>query len=344
MKLFKDWEYWSTKYFYIPNVPYGLYLALRAKSLVFFSIANPCIRFSGNGTESKFKTLELIPKAHIPISIFIPTHEKIATVLEKIVEKNLNYPLIIKPDMGSRGLLVTQIKNESSLIDYLNKNNSIDLILQEFLDYKNECAIFYHRLPNNKKGNITSLTLKKFLTVIGDGKSSLKSLVINNERAKHYLKLISLNHPEKLDSIPEKDIEVVLGVIGNHTKGTQFFDGNHLITEELEQAMDRFFNKISDFHYGRLDLKYNSLDEIIHQNEFKVIELNGIISEPIHVYDGISGSYPRALKSFREHWKILYDIGIQQKKNGVKYPSVGSFIKSIQEFRSYLKKIENLSK
>lgn len=55
--------------FYIPNLPYAFYLAAKAKHAAFFSAANPSIKSSGNGTESKFTTLGLIPDKYKPKSI-----------------------------------------------------------------------------------------------------------------------------------------------------------------------------------------------------------------------------------------------------------------------------------
>lgn len=344
MKFFKDWEYWPGAFFYVPNVPYGFYLAMKARSFTLFSNVNPCIKFSGNGCESKFKTLQLLPENHVPLSIFIQANEDISVVLEQLKAKKMVYPLMIKPDVGCKGLLVRQLKSESELIKFLKNNNFVDLILQEFLDYQNECGIFYHRLPSNQEGEVTSLTLKKFLSVTGDGKSSLGVLVKKHERAKRYLEMIKSNHADKFDSIPEMGEEVALSVIGNHFRGTQFIDGNHLITKELEIALDRFFEQVPDFHYGRLDLKYNSLEGIINQNEFKVIELNGIMADPAHIYDGVSGTYFKALKGIRQHWKIICKIAIQQKKRGHKFCSAWSFLKSIKEFIDHTKKIKNFSK
>lgn len=321
--------------FYLPIIPYAIYLAFKAKSIVFFSIANPAIKHSGNGYESKFETLKLIPSKQKPVSIFIQKNEALKTVLNKIKGENLQYPLIIKPDIGFRGLLVKQLKSELDLKEYLLKNNCINLILQEFIRYKNECGIFYYRLPNSKQGKITSITLKKFLTVTGDGVSTLKTLILSHKRASYYIKLLEELHKNKLNSIPLKNEEVVLNVIGNHSKGTQFLNGNHLISKELETSIDNFMKNIPNFYYGRLDIKYNLLEHIICCQDFKLLEINGIIAEPTHIYDASKGTYFGALKSIRKHWKILSKIAIQNNKNGIKYESISSFLKSIYNLKKY---------
>ena len=86
--------------------------------------------------------------------------------------------------------MVEKLNSETALKNYLKKYNSINLLLQEFIDLKNECGIFYHRIPNNKEGKITSITLKKYLTVLGNGKSTIKQLILTHERARNYIDLI----------------------------------------------------------------------------------------------------------------------------------------------------------
>lgn len=335
-KLF-DWEYWPTFMFYIPNVPYAAYLALRAKSLVFFSATNPAIQHSGNGSESKFKTIELLPKAYRPNSIFIKANKPIEKVFLQLKNHNLKYPLIIKPDIGFKGLLVKQLKSDKDLVQYHKNNSSINLIVQEFIDYKNECGIFYHRFPDKPSGKITSITLKKYLIVIGDGSATLLELIKNNVRAKNYLDLLILLHKNNLNLILPKGEGKTLSIIGNHSKGAQFINGNHLIDLHLENTIDTIAKQIPGWFYGRLDIKFNSFEELKQLQNFKIIEINGIISEPTHIYDSTSISYFNALKEIRKHWKYAYKIAvINHSKFNVKYDKVSLFIKSLLNIRNQM--------
>lgn len=339
-----NWEYWPSYMFYVPLLPYAFYLAIKAKSFGFFSAVNPGIEGSGNGLESKYKTIQLLPAKYCPETIFIGKGENIEEIIQKITTNNITFPLIIKPDIGFRGLLVTKIKNENELSSYIKKYNSINLIIQEYIEHKNECGIFYHRIPGEKTGKITSITLKKYLTVIGDGISTLSDLIINDERVKNYLKLITELNIDKLKTIPENNEEVVLNFIGNHSKGTQFINGNHLINAELEHFLDKLNTKIEGWFYGRIDVKYNNFDELLKGENFKIIEINGIISEPTHIYDGSKGSYFKALKSIKNHWKLIYVIGVKNKKlNKVCYTNLGYLIAVYFDYKRYLKKVKALN-
>ena len=138
--------------FYVPNLPYAFYLAARTKHSAFFSAANPCIKSSGNGTESKYKTTELIPEKFRPKTIFVHSNSTIDLVFDTLKLKEIHFPIIAKPDVGFRGLLVKKIYSPEALKLYIDKY-PIDFIIQEFLEHKNECGIFYHKKPNEKKGS-----------------------------------------------------------------------------------------------------------------------------------------------------------------------------------------------
>lgn len=341
---FKSWEYWPSYMFYVPLLPYAFYLALKAKSFGFFSAVNPGIEASGNGLESKYTTIQLLPTKYKPSSIFIPSNEKVLTVLEKLKNTQINYPLIVKPDVGFRGLLVKKISCEKDLIEYLNKYNSINLIIQEFVAFKNECGIFYYRLPFQKNGQITSLTLKKYLTVFGDGHSTLSKLIKADKRAQNYATTILAINKEKLTTIFPKNEEIELSVIGNHSKGTEFINGNYLINRDLENMLDQLNLTINGWYYGRIDVKYNSFEELLKGENFKILEINGIIAEPTHIYDAKTGSYFKALKSIKNHWKIIYKIGAENKKRGAgTYTNLNYLLQTYFKYKTYLKKVAKLN-
>lgn len=341
--LLSNWEHWPTSMFYIPNLPYAFYLAAKAKHTAFFSAANPCIKSSGNGTESKYKTTQLVPKKYRPKSILVNERTSFETVLTAMKEEQITFPLIAKPDIGFRGLLVEKINSEKELKSYLKKY-PIATIIQEFLNYKNECGVFYHRKPTEKKGRISSITLKKFLSVTGDGTKNIKELILADKRAKLYIDLFQNIHQEKLKEIPKKGKKITLTAIGNHSKGTQFINGNHLISKQLETTFDTLSHSIPGWFYGRVDIKYNCFSELENGIDFKVLEINGILSEPTHMYDAKSYTYFKALKAIRTHWKSLFEIAVtNHQEHLIPYKSAKLFIKEIIDLRAYTKKIKNLS-
>ncbi len=341
-KLFQ-WEHWPTFMFYVPLAPFYIYKSIRAKHLVSYLIANPAMKYSGCGTESKFETIQLIPQQYRPKSVFVSDDTNFSNVLLSIKKATIEFPLIAKPDIGFRGYLVKKIDTQNELEIYLEKNK-IDIIIQEFIDYENECGLFYHRIPGEIEGKITSITLKKFLTVTGDGISDLSELILTDKRAYLYYSLLQNIHKEKINEIPEKGEQIKLTVIGNHSKGTQFINGNHLISKNLEQMMDTLSKQINNWYYGRLDIKYNTFEELTAGKNFKILEINGIISEPTHIYDPRNASYFGAIKSIRKHWEIIYTIAKKNHENSnIPYPKFIPYYKDMMWLRKYSKKLKRLN-
>jgi hypothetical protein len=331
--------------FYLPIIPYYLLKAFQARNAIFYLATNPAIKYSGNGTESKYKTILLIPEKYRPKTVLVVTDEDLDSVKEKIANAAISYPLIAKPDIGFRGLLVKKIDTDEDLERYLHKND-VNILIQEFIDYKNECGILYSRIPGQEKGKITSITLKKFLSVTGDGASTLSELILNDKRAYLYFNLLQNIHGSRMNETLEKGKEKVLTVIGNHSKGTQFINGNHLIDFELEQLLDTINNQIKGWFYGRLDIKYDTFEKVKQGKNFKILEINGIISEPTHIYDPTSGaSYFDALISIRKHWSIMNNIARKNHEEfNISYPKFIPYLKDILWLRTYSKKLKRLNK
>lgn len=342
-----QWEHWPTFMFYLPLIPFYIKERIKSGNFTFFLNTNPAIKYSGDGTESKFKTIMLVPNEFRPKSVLINELENFKTVLTKIESTSITFPLIIKPDLGFRGYLVKKINSELELKKYLHKNNSIKLLIQEFLDYKNECGILYYRLPNEDKGKITSITLKKFLTVIGDGKSTITELILTDKRAFLYLDLLQNIHQDKLQTIPIKNKKIILTVIGNHSKGTEFLNGNHLIDTTLEETFDKINKRIKGWYFGRLDIKYNNFEDLKIGKDFKIIEINGIIAEPTHIYDvsNKNASYSNALITLKENWKTIFKIAKQNIDNhNLSNPKFRTYFNNIIFLRRYSWKLKSLNK
>jgi len=339
-----NWEHWPTYMFYIPLLPLYIYYSLRSGSFTYFVATNPAIKNGGDATESKFDTLKLLPKTLIPKSVFVPSRQNIKTVNENLKKEGLYFPLIIKPDIGYRGLLVKKLNNQKDLEVYLKKYSNINFIIQEFVNYKNECGILYVRYPEEQKGKITSITIKKYLGVKGDGKSSVAELINKDKHAQRYHHIYQEQIVQYLDYQPKKNETFLLNEIGNHCKGAAFLNGNHLISDKLNNTFDKISKNVKGVFFGRYDLKYNNFDELEKGKDFKIIELNGVIAEPTHIYDAPNSSYFYALKSIAKHWKYVYQISKINHKKGVKYKKFGPVIKGLLALRPYNKMIKKLSK
>jgi hypothetical protein len=330
--------------FYAPIIPYWLYLSLREKSFTFWDATNPAILRSGNGIESKYDTIQLIPEDYRPKTVLAKKDINFDLLLDEIENAGITFPLIAKPDIGFRGLLVEKIADKTALKDYI-KQYALDFLIQELITYPNEIGVFYHRLPHASKGAITSITIKEFLTVIGDGTSTIEELISKDNRAKLYIDYI-IKTGIVLKQVPKESEQIRLLNIGNHCKGARFVNGNHLIDDVLLTVFDDINKQIPNWYYGRLDIRFKSLEALKQGKYFKILEINGVISEPTHIYDAANTdmTYFKAVKTIKDHWKIVHQIARYNiTTHKLDTPKLNTALKEIKALKKYTKNIARLA-
>jgi len=249
------WEYWSFHTVYLPVYPVWLWLCARSRTFFFFSAANPLMENGGFLMESKKKIYDLLPPSFYPKTILVKANEPREELLQKLRENNLIFPLIAKPDIGGRGRGVKKIDSEAELINYLKKF-PVDMLVQEFISYDEEIGVFYYKYPGEKKGMISGIVGKEFLTVKGDGVSNIEELLSKQKR--HILQLATLKtmFGNELQNVLPAGVEEVLVPYGNHARGALFVDSTHLADEQLVNAIDKICQSIPGFYFGRLDIKF----------------------------------------------------------------------------------------
>lgn len=340
----KKWEYWPSYMFYFPLIPYFIYLAIKARHTLFFSTVNPGIEGGGMGFESKYATLMLIPEDLRPWTLFVELGQDIDQVIEQINKSNICYPLIVKPDVGFRGILVVKIKKESELRKYY-KSTITDTIIQNYVPGDYELGVFYHRLPNESKGKITSLTQKVYLKVIGDGTSTIKKLMGQSENDQLFIDLVIQKHDKGfIKQIPRKGEKVILSYIGNHSKGATLVNINNQISDELCDRLDQICDRIDGWNYGRLDLKVPSLSDFIDGSDIRILEINGVIGEPTHIYDSEAMNYFSAIREIAKHWSYIYDVSKELQKNNTPSYGIVNMSKEILDLLKLKKKLEKIAK
>lgn len=332
-----NWEYWSFTAVYIWLYPVWLLLCLRNRSFFFFAAANPRIRYGGFIGESKKDLAALIPEAYHPASAFFDLPADPAQVLQSLQQQGLVFPLIGKPNMGARGRGVKLLHDEQAVRDYV-QNARIDFHIQEYIPYKKEAGIFYCRYPDEPKGRITGIVQKYFLTVTGDGRQTMRQLVQQDKRALMYLASLEATHGEQLNNVLPEGEERVLSPYGNHARGAKFLDDSHLADEQLNETIDAICKQIPEFYYGRLDIRYNSWEELKAGLHFMIIEVNGAGSESTHMYDPRHSLF-FAWKEIVRHWLILSRISRLNHRKGHPYLSFKEGMAMFREDREWSRRL-----
>ncbi len=333
-----QWEYWPFEVIYLPIFVYWLWLSVKARSLFFFSAANPSIENGGMLGESKVKILDRIAAPLKPITLLVCPATEPVSLRESLHRHAIGFPLIAKPDVGERGWKVEKLHNPAELAAY-HAGMKAPYLIQEYVDYPVELGLFYYRFPGCTSGYISSVVIKAFLTLTGDGASTVRELIMQNDRARLQYPILQARYACLFDRVLPAGEALQLVPIGNHSRGTKFLNGNHLINEQLVRVFDRISGSIDGFYYGRYDIRCRSLAELYAGEGIKILELNGAGAEPAHIYDP-SFSRREAYRVLFRHWSVLYRISRENYRSGVPYLSFAEGVRAFRKLRLYRKQMQ----
>lgn len=338
-KKISNWELWPFKVIYAPLGIVWLYYALKARSFWFFSNVNPTLEFSGFEGETKKEMYEQLPKSFYPTTIHIKAGTDFHLLLSELMKNNIQYPFIVKPEIGMQGILVRKIDKEKELFDY-NQHIPVDYMIQEYIDLPLEFSVFHIRYPGKTKGKVTGFILKEYMFVEGNGEATLLQLIQRHPKAQYQLEEVGRKHAGNLNKIIPRGEKYILSIAGNHNRGARFINLYKQIDDRLCRVFDEISNAAGEFYYGRYDLKCTSIHDLKAGKNIAILEFNGAGAEPNHIYD-CGMSYARALKEIIRHWNDLYEIGRINKQRGIPY---WSFMKGHRYLKNARKFFDNLRK
>jgi hypothetical protein len=177
--------------------------------------------------------------------------------------------------------------------------------------------------------------MKEMLTVTGDGKSTLQSLILHLDRAKLQWNSLKVTYRNRLHEILPAGQPLELVSIGNHCLGTKFLDGNHLINVRLSETFDSISQQVEGFYFGRFDLRCKSLNDLYDGNVM-IMELNGCGAEPAHIYQP-GYSLPSAIKVLIIHWRDIFVIARENVSRGAAYTPFGEAFRYYKKFKAALR-------
>lgn len=300
------WEFWPTAIVYLPVLICYPVWALLSRDVFFFSLVNPRMRMGGLYGASKFEGLFHLNADIKPITILCESGVSIDRVKAEMAAAGISFPLIIKPDLGERGKGVEKVLTEVQLARTLPTQTSA-FIIQEYLDFPFEAGVFYVRNPGECRGKITSIVVKGFLSVVGDGVQSIREIIVRNNRALLIWEKLAISLKLDWNSIPNAGEVIVIEPIGNHCRGTAFNNGTHLINDQLQTVFEDIAQQLPEFYYGRFDVRAPSEADFIMGKGIKIMEVNGANAEPAHIYEE-GASLVTGIWTLLSYWNRMYRI------------------------------------
>jgi hypothetical protein len=332
--------------FYVPLVVNWLRLGLRYRSLTLPTAANPKIFTGGMWGETKSSYFDdVAPQERSWIADFItvarpqgasdPVTEAAAATVA-LDARGLSFPLIAKPDIGWHGHGVQRIDSEIQLANYIaNFPQGRTLVLQRYVPYAAEAAVLYARLPGEANGHIVSLTLRYFPHVVGNGRMTTRDLIRCDPRAQWKQTLhLGLDSTHRgadaldLDRVPARGEVVRIALIGNQRAGALYLDGHRHITNALERRFDAIARSMTEFHYGRFDLRFDNINGLMRAEDFSIVEINGIGGEAIDCWDP-SLTVRECYRRLAAQQNLFFAIGQLNRARGYRPTGAGAFLSSL---------------
>jgi hypothetical protein len=339
LSFFEFWPMWA---FYPPIMLYALYLMLRYRGILLPTVANPSFPGGGFVGESKADILTLATK-HTPewvADFFAVTRPQLSDadelnqfkqdVLSRIKQKDFEFPVVAKPDMGCRGVGVKLLKNEAELVNYINHFPAqATFLIQRYVNLEGEAGVFYSRLPGQAQGQLISITLKYFPYVTGDGVRTLRELIMADDRAGKLSHLYLKRHVARLETVPAQGESIRLAFAGSHSRGAIFRNGTHLITPQMQARFDEISQRIPEFYFGRYDIRFADFAEVQQGKHFTIVEVNGAGAESTHIWDRKTTLVKAWLDLFKQY-RLLFKTGYLNRKRGFKPLSIKNFWRGYQ--------------
>lgn len=331
--------------YYVPLVIQWFWLALRFRGLTVPTVSNPLIEAGGLIGESKSDCMAMAgPSAQhwmATTTAIVCAHsddpaDNVKHAMFALGSAGLKFPVILKPDIGWRGFGVRRADNEAQLAAYIRGFPPDQrVIIQSYISWHGEAGVFYVRRPGQPRGEIFSLTLRYYPFVRGDGVKSLRKLILTNPRTRWKKGLLFDLHRDWLDDVPPAGALIRLAIVGSNRVGGLYVDANQYVTAAMTSRFDEIANSIPEFHFGRFDIRFRTLEKLQCGEDFSIIEINGAGAEAVHIWDPDCS----VLKGYRvlfEQQRLMFTIGAANQARGFQPMSPGDLIRCQQRQQQLL--------
>jgi hypothetical protein len=274
----------------VPMVAQWLWLGLRYGCVTLPSSANPHITAGGLVGDTKseyFKGMGALARSKVADFAMLRAHgaASLPAALAALQEANLDFPVVAKPDLGWCGFGVRRIDDVAALDDYLSRYpRDADLMLQRYLADPGEAGLFYMRHPDQPTGKLLGILLRHFPQVTGDGASTIAQLVETDVRLQRTTRSVEHECSYAPNRVPAAGEVVRLSLIASTRVGGLYEDGSENATAELTATVDAIARDMPQFHVGRFDVRYLTLEHL-RRGQFTILEVNGAGSEAVHAWD-----------------------------------------------------------
>jgi hypothetical protein len=303
----------------VPMVAQWIWLGVRHGSFTLPSSANPGITSGGLVGEGKLEYFAAMgPVARAATADFIAVdtpHPPASALRQRMHEAGLAFPVVAKPDIGWCGYGVRLLRDERALADYLARfPGDCRFLLQRYLPDPGEAGLFYMREPGRAEGQLIGILLRHYPCVVGNGRDTVAALIARDARLQRGERDPAHEAADDRERVPGAGEVVRLSTVASTRVGGAYEDGSIYGTPALSRRVDSIAQDMGEFHVGRFDVRYASLDAL-RAGHFTIMEVNGAGSEAVHAWDprySIADVYRIVFAKQR----LLFAIGAANRRRG----------------------------
>lgn len=312
------WEFWPAWLVQAPILPELRRLAKRSGGGRIFTCANPA--FPSGGFVGAPKSLFLhalagagaaLPKwVRLPAAVAdsaAKTELRTEALSEWMKQAAVNWPVVLKRDIGGQGLGVRICHNHDEANRYFKDNLGV-VVAQEFITGM-EYALWYMREPRTSAGRILAVAEAQFPAVTGDGKHKLDWLILSNPRALCFGNIFLAKHAARLADTPAVGEVIVLSELAQPSDGASALDVTaEVVTPELTAAIDALALAMPQFYFGRFTVRCPSREDLRAGRNLRVLGAAGVKAAASIIRDP-----RRSVAEVRQHaiqrWASCFAIG-----------------------------------
>lgn len=300
----------------MPIVLWIIVLGLRHRHWTAFTACNPGMDNGSVVGERKSRTLlplqknlaDSLPATRLLDKDFAKAQDQV----EGLAAEH-GWPLVLKPDIGQRGRGVAIIHDLGAAQRYLQRANFA--VLAQAYAGGEEYGIFVQRPYPGGPVHVSSVTHKHLPCLRGDGVRTLAELILSDARGRLMAPQLWHELADQLHRVPAADERIALAQIGAHCRGAEFRNAQHLRSPQLRDRMQQICDAIPGFDFGRIDLRCGDSKALQRGEGLKLLEVNGVTSEPAHVYHP-GTPYWLGLTCFAQHWSQAFRLGRMRLADG----------------------------
>jgi membrane protein DedA with SNARE-associated domain len=322
-----QWEFWPASFAQLRLAPAWWKMGRASGGLLVFTCSNPDFPSGGFVGTAKSIWLRALSDAQPPVPrwILLPAAPAASAVTAEAraaslddwrIEAGVPWPLVLKRDLSGRGRGVRICHSHEEALAYFVDNLGA-VVAQEYIPGQ-EFTVWFARDPGARTGRILAVAEAQFPSVVGDGQRTLERLILSDEVALSRGRIFLAKFAARVADIPAAGEVITLSELAQPSDGSFAYDVTaELSTPELAAAINILARHLSDFHFGKFQVRCPTREDFRAGKNLRVIGVVGVMAAGSAIRDP-RRTLADACHQALHQWETCFAIGAALHRRGIK--------------------------